>query len=649
MSEDAIPEDRYLRILDTAPDAMLVVGADSKIVFVNARTEELFGYARSQLLGRPLDCLIPEALGRANGHLLSGYLAAPTSRPLGSGVELAGRRADGSAVEIEVSCSPFSTEQGSFVSAAIRDITERKRSEAEARLATERLTSAVESIEDAFALFDRDDRVAFCNGAYRRFIGESCGGPIGRAYEDVFGEWLPDLVFPDEEARAQFRASRYAARRGTSATHDVRTRDGRTLRVSDRRTADGDVVTTIRDMTEDVAQAEELRDARVLAEEGSAAKSTFLASMSHELRTPLNAILGFAQLLHRDKKEPLSARHRARVEQILQGGEHLLHLIDDILDLSRIEAGGVAISTEPVDALEVLHEVIATLEPLATRANVRVELAAPPENGVPLVAADRTRYAQILMNLGSNAIKYNRAGGTVTFALEPNESGNLRAIVTDTGLGIPLDKQPKMFQPFQRAGQETGPIEGTGIGLSITKRLAELMNGRVGFSSVPTKGSTFWIEIPIHRGAGFSAPSPLHSQAPRPGRAPHGRVLYVEDNPANVRFMKELLGGFEHVEMQAAPTAELGVELARCKPPHLIIMDVNLPGMSGIDALAALRRYPETKDIPVIALTAAASERDRKRGEQAGFHRYLTKPVNVAELETAVEEILSSASEAAVE
>jgi signal transduction histidine kinase/ActR/RegA family two-component response regulator len=436
-----------------------------------------------------------------------------------------------------------------------------------------------------------------------------------------------------------------ARRRDPESTFDVRTRDGRSLRVTDRHTAEGGIVKTIWDLTQDVRLAEELREARQAAETASAAKSEFLASMSHELRTPLNAILGFAQLLQRDRKEPLSDRHKERASQILKSGEHLLRLIDDILDLSRIEAGGISISTEPVNATEVVDEVRTTLEPMASRAGIRLSVADMPA-GLPAVSADRTRFAQVVMNFGSNALKYNRPGGTATIRVSTSEKGWVRVSVADTGIGIPVDKQDKLFQPFQRAGQETGPIEGTGIGLVITKRLAELMGGRVGFRSAPGIGSEFWVDLAV-REAVAAAPASTPAQTGEGatlGGDEHRLVVYVEDNPANVTFMRDLLGEFEALELMTAPTAEMGIELARGRRPDVVIMDINLPGISGFEALRVLREDPSTKDIPVIALTAAAGERERQRGLQAGFYRYLTKPVKVDELIGALEALFAQKS-----
>jgi CheY-like chemotaxis protein len=282
-----------------------------------------------------------------------------------------------------------------------------------------------------------------------------------------------------------------------------------------------------------------------------------------------------------------------------------------------------------------------TLEPMAARLGVRLDVDALPEP-LPMVSVDRTRFVQILMNFGSNALKYNRQDGTAAFAVSTPRPGFVRVAVRDTGLGVPEEKQDKLFQPFQRAGQETGPIEGTGIGLVITKRLAELMGGDVGFRSVFRQGSEFWVDVPVHEdGARSTAPrAPRGEGATRALGEGRRLILYVEDNPANVTFMQDLVSGFANVEMLVATTAEVGLELARAHRPEVVIMDINLPGMSGLDALHALRADEDTKDLPVIALTAAASERDRQRGLQAGFYRYLTKPVNVDELVGALEGLL---------
>ncbi|MFN0250034.1 MAG: PAS domain S-box protein [Kofleriaceae bacterium] len=632
----------FQQLVEAAPDGMVVCDPAGTILLVNAEASRIFGYTREELLGKNVDVLVPEGIRPRHHAHVSGYTGAPRLRPMGSGLDLHGARKDGTEVPVEISLAPIETENGLMITAVIRDISERRELEEDKRKAYAYLNSAVDAVQEAFALFDERDRVVMVNSAGRQLLGKDLGSTIvGMDFRTVLQRALGAGAFDfSNETRESFLSRWLAYHDKPEGTLEVRTGTGRFLRVSERRTAEHGTVVTIADVTDDVQRADELSAAREAAESASAAKSEFLSSMSHELRTPLNAILGFAQLLERDRKNPLDTRQIDRLHHVLRGGEHLLKLIDDILDLSKIEAGGIAISPEPVAVAPVIGEVTSTLEPMATRAKITIETLLGTEP-LPLVAADRTRLSQILMNFGTNAIKYGRAGGWLVVRAE-HKPRTLRISVADNGIGIPESKRDKIFEPFQRAGQEAGPIEGTGIGLTISKRLAELMDGSVGFTSTEGVGSEFWIEVPIAVTAGAGAPSATRDVSGTSLATSTERhlVVYVEDNPSNIAFMRDLVEDLPSIELVTAPTAEIGIELVRVRQPRVVIMDINLPGMSGFDAVNLLRASPETRHIPIIGLSAAALLKDTSRAKATGFYRYLTKPVKVAELTATLEELL---------
>ncbi|HEY5951355.1 MAG TPA: ATP-binding protein, partial [Kofleriaceae bacterium] len=552
------------------------------------------------------------------------------------------RRKDGTVIDVSVRLSPL-LERGAVVGASkiVRDITEKKRMEEGTRRATAYLASAVGSIQDAFALYDEHDRLVLVNSAFRQAFGFH-DAVSGQTYSTMLDECLRGNVFVSDSAD-DLRALLTAYHRAPSGTVELRTSSGHFLRLHEQRTPEGGSVCVYVDITVDALREQELRHAQIQAEAASAAKSEFLSSMSHELRTPLNAILGFSELMQRDRKEPLTTRQLDRLQHVHRGGEHLLRLINDILDLSHIEAGRVTMSLEPVSVTSLLEQVVSQLAPLASRQEI--SLAHEQAGGEQaIVSADHTRLSQILMNFGSNALKYGRRGGHATFRVTQLARARVRVSIVDDGLGIASDKRDKIFEPFQRAGQEAGPIEGTGIGLAISKRLAELMGGDVGFMSDEGRGSEFWIDL---RAVAATASERLTSGRSDAYESPLARggakytLVYVEDNPSNIALMKAVMEDLPSITMLTASTAEAGIELVRERRPDVVLMDINLPGMNGIEAKRVLAGDPETRRIPVIALSAAALPRDTMRADEAGFVRYLTKPIKLEEVTTALEQILA--------
>ena len=387
-----------------------------------------------------------------------------------------------------------------------------------------------------------------------------------------------------------------------------------------------------------------LKEAMSVAEKANLAKSDFLSSMSHELRTPLSAILGFAQLMESGTPQPTPAQKRS-IDQILQAGWYLLDLINEILDLALIESGKLSLSLEPIALADVMLECQTMIESQAQKRGIIVTFE---HLDFPyFVKADRTRLKQVLINLLSNAIKYNKVGGTVRVTYEQRTTGRVRISVRDTGDGLSGEKIAQLFQPFNRLGQETTTEQGTGIGLVMTKRLVELMGGVISVESVVGKGSIFSIEMNMtverHKVVGALDSHVVTAHANIPADADVRTVLYVEDNPANLMLVEDLIARRADIRLLSARDGMSGVEMARNALPDVILMDINLPGISGVRALRILADDPTTGHIPVVALSANAMPRDIAKGLEAGFFRYLTKPIKINEFTETLDDALALA------
>lgn len=376
----------------------------------------------------------------------------------------------------------------------------------------------------------------------------------------------------------------------------------------------------------------DLEAARASAEAANRAKSEFLSRMSHELRTPLNAVLGFAQVLELGE---LTDAQQQSVAQITKGGQHLLELINDVLDISRIETGNLALSEEPVLVEDVVSDALELIEPLATQRGIRCR-SVSSEGSSGYVLADRQRLKQIVLNLLGNAVKYNQPDGTVTISYEQCRADRLRIKVADTGPGIPADQRQRLFEPFERLGADQTNIEGAGIGLALSRRLAEAMNGHVDIDPGDGQGSTFWIELvrtesPVERHQRTTGKTPIARPQGIPNQPGH-TVLYVEDNLANVKLIEHVLDYRPDIHLITAMQGRLGIDLAHQHLPELILLDLHLPDIGGETVLAELRAHPDTATTPIIVLTADATERQHARLIAAGATAYLTKPIDVRQL-----------------
>ncbi|MFZ6816852.1 PAS domain S-box protein [Undibacterium sp. Ji22W] len=512
--------------------------------------------------------------------------------------------------------------------------------------------SLIESNIDALMTTDPNGLISDVNQQMERLTGSTREELIGSPCKNYFTE-------PERAETAITRVMQEG--KVTNFELTVQAKDGKKTLVSYNATTFYDrernlqgVFAAARDVTER-KQSElalqitnvELNLAIATAEKANLAKSEFLSSMSHELRTPLNAILGFAQLMASEKPAPSNAQKQS-IDQILQAGWYLLKLINEILDLAMIESGRVTISQEAMSLSEVLQDLQAMIEPQAQKRNISMQF--PKLDQLFYVHADRMRVKQVMINLLSNAIKYNHDNGRVFIECHLSGKSKIRVNVTDTGVGLNSKQLQQLFQPFNRLGQESSSEEGTGIGLVVTKQLVELMGGEIGVESQVGVGSVFWIELnasAMPKLPNFESTLPVvYEDNKKPGLPDLGKrtLLYVEDNPANLALVEQLVARCPHLRLISAIDGHLGIQMARAYKPDVILMDINLPGISGFGALKILQSDASTKHIPVMALSANAMPRDIENGQQAGFYRYLTKPIKVDEFMDALNQALEHAT-----
>ena len=645
-------------IFNSANFSSIATDAKGVIQIFNVGAERMLGYTAAEVMNKitPADISDPQEL-IARAEALSLELGTPitpgfealvfkASRGIEDIYELTYIRKDGSRFPAVVSVTALRDARGGIIGYLLigTDNTARKQVEAEQMLLDQRLRdqqfytrSLIESNIDALMTTDLRGIITDVNQQMEALTGCTRDELIGAPFKNYFTD-------PERAEAGIKRVLRES--KVTNYELTARTRDGKETVVSYNATTLHDrdrklrgVFAAARDVTErkrfELTLQEtnvELESAIAAADKANLAKSDFLSSMSHELRTPLNGILGFAQLMESDSPPPTPSQ-KASIDQILQAGWYLLELINEILDLALIESGKLSISREPVALNDIMFECQSMIEPQAKKRSIRMSF--PRFDQPCFVNGDRTRVKQVLINLLSNAIKYNQAGGSVVVECAASPPNGIRVSIRDTGAGLPPENLAQLFQPFNRLGQEASAEEGTGIGLVVTKRLVELMGGAIGVASTVGEGSVFWIELVVAAAPQLAFAEAEHTapaHTPVESGAPLRTLLYVEDNLANLRLVEQIIARRRpDMRLLTAMNGNLGIELARASRPEVILMDINLPGMSGTEAMKILHQDPATAHIPVVALSANAIPHDIEKGLEAGFFRYLTKPIKVNE------------------
>jgi PAS domain S-box-containing protein len=630
-------EEHFRSLIENASDLITIVDAASCFRYHSPSVERILGYKPEQLIGISAF----QYMHRDDVTGARAALARMAENPGGShSVQFRYKANDGSWRYLEATgrtLNPTSAADGIVVNS--RDITDRKQAEDAVRASEESYRGLFDSLTELVYVQDLAGRFLNVNDAVLRAYGYTRQDLIGRT-PDVLAD--PTRVDLEDTLR---RFGEAVAGKPQRFEWWGRRKDGSTFPkelVLTRSTYFGReaVIAVARDITERKRADEALQEATQEAEAANRAKSEFLSRMSHELRTPMNSILGFAQLLARKE---LPGDQKKGVDHILKAGRHLLNLINEVLDISRIEANRQPLSLEPVQLGGSLQEAINLIRPLAAQRDCRIEEQITGSSNL-YVQADRQRLTQVLLNLLSNAVKYNRAGGSVRLSCEFGDQ-RVRIGVHDTGRGIPADKMDQLFVPFARLGAEQSGVEGTGLGLALSKRLVEAMEGKLEVESTLGEGSTFWLDLPVVEGPLQRLSRTGHSSARLPEEIPGApaTLLYIEDNLANLSLVESILASHEEITLVPALQGRLGLDLAWEHQPDLVLLDLHLPDMSGEEVLKRLQADPRTRETPVIIISADATPGTVDRLRTAGANAYLTKPLDVDHFLATVERFLAGA------
>jgi PAS domain S-box-containing protein len=613
------------RLIDRLNDAIVETDANRRIVGWNRAAEVMYGWRAAEAIGMPVFEVLPTEFEGTNLEDVAREMDE-TGQWRG---EVRHRLRDGTTIEVDISTirtTDANGVRGGSLS-VFRDVTERNRAGAAIKEANAFLDSIVENIPNMIFVKDAKDlRFIRFNKAGEELLGHAREALLGRNDYDFFPKEEADFFTSKDRRTLESKALLDIPEEDiVTSSGESRLLHTKKIPILDEEGHPRFLLGISEDITERKRAEEQIRQAKDEAERANRAKSEFLSRMSHELRTPLNAILGFGQLLEMDRLPP---EQQDSVIQILKAGKHLLDLINEVLDISRIEAGGLTLSPEPVRVADALSDALELIRPLAAARGIAISI----DNRVDghHVRADRQRLKQVLLNLLSNAVKYNAEGGHVTLSCTEDD-GLMRIGVTDTGSGIAPEEMGRVFSPFDRLGRQEGDVEGTGLGLALSKGLMEAMGGRLDVESVPGEGSTFTVELPLAESPlALLEADPTEPVPTRASLAGQHTILYIEDNLSNLKLIERLFERRPQVRLLSTMQATLGIELARQHVPALILLDLHLPDMGGEETLRRLRADPLTRQIPVIVVSADATSSNTRRLLEAGASDYLTKPLDMS-------------------
>lgn len=622
-----VSERHYRRLIDNVSDIITIVDSAGIISYTSPAAERMFGLRVEQIVGHNIRDMvmaedvtgidIPALYERFNGDTPMNYRVVDCHQHQ---------------QVLESYIQRFTGEDGeTYYILNSRNVTLRKAAEEENR----KLSLVVEQNPSSIVITDTTGRIEYVNPFFEMATGYTLAEVVGKNPRVLNAGKTDSSVFKnmwETIQSGQVWQGEFINKKKNGELYDESVL---ILPIKDLE----DRVTHYVAVKENVT---ELKKAREQAERANQAKSEFLSRMSHELRTPLNAINGFSQLMLRSKKNPLNDKQTKMVEQIDSAGNHLLELINEVLDLARIEAGKMSLSIEEIRPCALVKDCLLLMENLAQQRGITLIDKCFDEE-VAFVLADYTRAKQVLVNFISNAIKYNRAEGTVTIYVDVNEADQLRFVVEDTGLGISSEKQQQLFVPFARLSDNSDTVEGTGIGMTITKQLVEAMNGTIGFESELGKGSCFWFTLPFAEQTKKVdkkvAPTVVDVKDETIKGDDH-LILYIEDNPANVSLMETLFDDWHTMQIETTLNAEEGIQLAKECHPDLVLLDINLPTIDGFEVFRQLRANPETEAIPIVAVSADAMKETLKKAARLGFDGFIRKPVDFEQLKVTILELL---------